>query len=118
MSRYDIVDIEAGKTYRVRSWEDISENFPKYQESDGLFFCPDDPHAAFLESMKPLCGLPFTVKNIYTNGSPNSELGVYIFLDSYEGTECVGREEYEGSWNISPWMLEECEDGDDLHTPE
>ena len=99
-------DIVIGKTYRVRSWEDISENFPEYQGLKDVYYCPDDPYAGFVKDMKSLCGRPFTVKNI-RNNAVNGE---FFFLESAERTECKDTGINRAAWDISPWMLEEIED--------
>ena len=99
-------DIVIGKTYRVRSWEDISENFPNYKGFDNIFYCPDDPKVAFVDGMKPLCGCPFTVKNFRSVALSS---GPASFLDSEEGIELKNDENYP-RWEISSWMLEEIED--------
>lgn len=104
MKREDIV---IGMRCRIRSWEDISSNCPKWDGFENIWYCPDDPHAAFVKDMIPLCGMSFTVKNV-RNSMSNGE---FFFLDSEEGVEYT--EDWAGigrKWDIAPWMLEEADD--------
>ena len=98
-------DIVIGKTYRIRLWEDITQNakratYTTHEEWVDPDDDPEDPLSqVFVPSMRSLCGRSFTVNYIEDE---------FDIVRSEEGVE-----EYRGEgmyWCISPWMLEEFEE--------
>lgn len=91
-------EIVIGKTYRIRSWEDITQN--GIEADRGLagsrrWRDTSQGGVLFTESMRPLCGMEFTV--VAKGGFYNQ----------------VRPEEHDGLLNkfiITPWMLEEIPD--------
>lgn len=83
-------EIMIGKTYRVREWDDMADEFGI---RDGEIQCD----ASFIKSMKPLCGMIFTVKSMR-----DSNFGCYRIYEPEEpGFE---------SWIITAHMLEPIEE--------
>lgn len=92
-------EIVIGKTYRIRSWEDITQNgieaerwlaIRRWRDTS-----PSSVSVLFTEDMRPLCGMDFTVK---------SKGG---FLDQLRPEEHY---DLLNEYIITPWMLEEIQD--------
>lgn len=92
-------EIIIGKTYRIRSWEDITQN--GFEVDRGLggirrWRATGPSSVLFTENMRPLCGMDFTVKS---NGRG--------FLDQLTPEE---HDDLLDKYIIAPWMLEEIEE--------
>ena len=91
-------EIQVGKKYRVRRWEDMADEFGEPDELLGI----DMPAAYFMHKMRPLCGMTFTVSSasyIYHGD---------VYLRSVEGVEKLNRlpSMLGDEWFITPDMLE------------
>ena len=93
-------EIIIGKTYRIRSWEDITQNgievdrglagVRRWRETGPV-------SVLFTENMRLLCGMDFTVKSKGRGG----------FLDQLKPEE---HDDLLNKYIIAPWMLEEIEE--------
>lgn len=69
-----IEDIEVGKIYRIRQWDDMANEFPVSGDSIIL------TDIAFLEKMEPLCG-----KKCYVKSKDCYDNSIFLDFINYDG---------------------------------
>ena len=95
---------KVGDVLRVRSWEDMAEQY----EDNNSYILPVDKFGnkfgkfVFIEDMRKMCGKTFTVKSVYTITFDGVKDGVVDEFHSEEGSE--------GGFYVETYMLEPAEE--------
>lgn len=89
------MEVIIGERYRIRSWDDMVDEFGLDRDGDIELRNNDFFYGYFYDEMRYLCGKAFTVRSV----SPN--------LESFEDVE---RRHDRYKWHIVPQMLEPMPD--------
>jgi len=85
---------QVGDKCRIRQFEDMAAEFGVDQYGE------IEKAPSFVENMKPMCGLTFTVKEVKD--------GMYYSIEGVEDSRGNGN-----VWNIAGWMLEPADEHPD-----
>lgn len=95
-------DIHIGDVLRIRQWEDMVAEYGMTTRDEYSYYCATQvrKEVIFTKQMKHLCGLNFTVSNVYDLEVVDDNIKFYRSKENVEGEKDFG------VWLICAEMLE------------
>ena len=95
-------DIHIGDVLRIRQWEDMVAEYGMTTSDEYSYYCATQvrKEVRFVKQMKHLCGLNFTVSNVYDVEVLDNNIKFYRSKENVEGKRDSG------VWLICAEMLE------------